>query len=28
MGEDYLNTNKVVIKFQCKEMEKKEELKS
>jgi len=29
MGEDYINTNKIFVKFQCKEVEKpKEELKS
>ena len=28
MGEDYISTNKVFIKFACAEVEKKEELKS
>ena len=28
MGEEYINTNKIFIKFQCKEVEKKEGLKS
>jgi len=28
MGEDYINTNKIFVKFQCKEVEKREELNS
>jgi len=28
MGEDYINENKIFIKFACAEVEKKEELKS
>ena len=28
MGEEYINTNKIFVKFQCKEVIKKEELKS
>ena len=28
MGEEYINVNKIFIKFQCKEVEKKEGLKS
>jgi hypothetical protein len=28
MGDDYINTNKVYIKFACSEVQKKEELKS
>ena len=28
MGEDYINANKFFVKFQCKEVIKKEELKS
>ena len=28
MGDDYINTNKVYIKFACAEVQKKEELKS
>ena len=28
MGDEYINTNKIFIKFQCKEVEKKEGLKS
>ena len=28
MGEDYINANKIIVKFQCKEVIKKEELKS
>jgi hypothetical protein len=28
MGDDYINTNKIYIKFACSEVQKKEELKS
>ena len=28
MGEEYINANKIFVKFQCKEVIKKEELKS
>ncbi len=28
MGEEYINTNKIFIKFACTEVDKKEELKS
>ena len=28
MGEEYINTNKIFVKFQCKEVVKKEGLKS
>ena len=28
MGEEYINVNKIFVKFQCKEVVKKEELKS